>query len=130
MIRSYRRAADAQDLQAMTQDKGSLGRNILMVTLPIGVVLFLGVYWLARSYWAALVVAGAVALGSIWSNVQFFRTVGGRGRPGSEHSTVALQGHYSNGDIEVFRARPETLQEDLENAFGKGRPDEPRRGSR
>jgi hypothetical protein len=64
MIRSHRRAADAQDLQAMTQDKGSLGRNVLMVTLPIGVVLFLGVHWLARSYWLALVVAGAVARGS------------------------------------------------------------------
>ena len=27
MIGSYRRAADAQDLQEMTQDKGSLGRS-------------------------------------------------------------------------------------------------------
>jgi hypothetical protein len=37
-----------------------------------------------------------------------------------EHSTVALQSHYSNGDIEVFRAQPQTLQQDLEHAFGKG----------
>lgn len=37
-----------------------------------------------------------------------------------EHSTVGLQSHYSNGDIEVFRAQPSTLQHDLENAFGKG----------
>jgi hypothetical protein len=37
-----------------------------------------------------------------------------------EHSTVGLQSHYSNGDIEIFRAQPQTLQQDLENAFGKG----------
>jgi hypothetical protein len=199
MIRSYRRAADEADLKAMTQGRGSLVRNVLMVSLPIGFVLFLGMYWLTRSYVVALVVAGAVALGSIWSNVRFFRTVGKRGRPGSEQSTVeimeveatrvldiehlgshgpaycfftadgtalllvgqwlmesprfpslsfrlfrwaddgkpirieatgetvdpeqstvALQGDYKNGDIEVFRAQPQTLQQDLENAFGRG----------
>jgi hypothetical protein len=69
-------------------------------------LLFLSIYWLTRSYVAALVVAGAVALGSIWSNVRFFRTVGEQGRPG--------------GDIAVFRAQPQTLQQDLENAFGRG----------
>jgi hypothetical protein len=37
-----------------------------------------------------------------------------------EPSTLALQSHYSNGDIEVFRAQPQTLQQDLENAFGTG----------
>lgn len=199
MIRTYRRSADAEDLKAMTQDKGSLGRNVLAVTLPIGLVLFLGMYWLTRSYLAALVVAGAVASASIWSNVRFFRTVRARGKPGAEQSTVevmeveatrvqdiehlgshgpaycfftadgtalllvgqwlmefprfpslsfrlfrwaddgrpiriettgetiepeqsivALQGHYTNGDIEVFRAQPPTLQQDLENAFGGG----------
>ena len=199
MIRSYRRAADEADLKAMTHGKGSLVRNVMMVSLPMGFVLLLGMYWLTRSYVAALVVAGAVALGSIWSNVRFFRTVGERGTPGSEQSTVevmevestrvldiehlgshgpaycfftadgtalllvgqwllefprfpslsfrlfrwaddgkpirieatgesiepeqstvALQGHYTNGDIEVFRAQPQTLQQDLESAFGRG----------
>ena len=199
MIRSSRRAADVEDLKAMTHGKGSLVRNVLMLTLPMGLILFLGTYWLVRSYVVALVVAGLVALGSIWSNVRFFRTVGQRGTPSAaqsaveileveaarvldiehlgshgpaycffagdgtalllvgqwligiprfpslsfqlhrwaddgkpirieatgrtvepEQSTVALQGHYSNGDIEVFRAQPHTLQQDLENAFGKG----------
>jgi hypothetical protein len=199
MIRSYRRAADAEDLKAMTQGKGSPVRNILTVTLPIGVLLWLGMYWLARSVWPALVVAGAFALGSVWSNARFFRTVGARAKPGTDHSTVemmeveatrvldiehlgshgpaycfftvdgralllvgqwsiqtprfpslsfrlfrwvedgtpirievigsktapepstvALQSQYSNGDIEVFRAQPQTLQQDLENPFGKG----------
>src|SRR5262245_38575261 len=90
MIRTYRRPADAQDLKAMTQDKGSLVRNILVVSLPIGAFLFLAMYWLTRSYWVALVVAGVVALASIWSNVSFFRTVGQRGRAGSERSTVEV----------------------------------------
>jgi hypothetical protein len=199
MIRSYRRAADAEDLEAMTEGKGSPVRNILTVTFPIGVLLWLGTYWLVRSVWPALVVAGAFVLGSVWSNARFFRTVGARAKPGTdrstvevmeveatrvldiehlgshgpaycfftvdgramllvgqwlmqargfpslsyrlfrwvedgtpirievtgsktapEHSTVALQSHYSNGDIEVFRAQPQTLQQDLEHAFGKG----------
>ena len=199
MIRSYRRAADAADLKAMTQGKGSLVRNVVMVTLPMGFALFLGMYWLTRSYLAALVVASVVVSASIWSNVRFFRTVGERGRPGSEQSTVdvmeveatrvldiehlgshgpaycfftadgtalllvgqwlmevprfpslsfrllrwaadgkpirieatgktvepepstvALQDHYTNGDIEVFRAQPQTLQQDLSKAFGGG----------
>lgn len=199
MIRSYRRAADAEDLKAMTQGKGSPVRNVLTVTLPIGALLFLGMYWLARSVWPALVVASAFVLGSVWSNARFFRTVGARARPGTdrstvevleveatrvldiehlgshgpaycfftadgralllvgqwlmrtprfpalsfrlfrwvedgtpirievtgsktapEHATVALQSHYSNGDIEIFPAQPQTLQQDLENAFGKG----------
>jgi hypothetical protein len=199
MIRSYRRAADAEDLEAMTEGKGSPVRNILTVTFPIGVLLWLGTYWLVRSVWPALVVAGAFVLGSVWSNARFFKTVEARAKPGTdrstievmeveatrvldiehlgshgpaycfftvdgramlligqwlmqarrfpslsfrlfrwvedgtpirievtgsrtapEHSTVALQSHYSNGDIEVFRAQPPTLQQDLENAFGKG----------
>lgn len=36
-----------------------------------------------------------------------------------EHSTVTLRSTYRNGDIEVFRAKPETLQNDLDSAFQK-----------
>src|SRR4029453_13865803 len=112
MIRSYRRAADAEDLKAMTQGKGSPVRNILTVTLPIGVLLWLGMYWLARVFWAglcvagrplvlgicllarfvwpAVFVAGAFVLGSVWSNARFFRTVGARARPGTDRSTVEV----------------------------------------
>jgi hypothetical protein len=42
---------------------------------------------------------------------------GGRVKP--EHSTVALRQGYRNSDIELFDANPETLQEDLQNSFGK-----------
>jgi len=199
MIRTYRRPANAEDMKAMTQGKGSLVRNILTVTLPIGAILFVGMYWLSRSSLVAIVVAGLFLLGSIWSNTRFFKTVGERGKSGSdqptvevmeveatrvldiehlgshgpaycfftvdgqallligqwlmriprfpslsfrvfrwvddgrpirievtgtkirpEHSTVGLQSHHSNGDIEVFHAQPHTLQQDLETAFGKG----------
>lgn len=199
MIHRYRRAAEPDDLKALTEGRGSPVQNILTITLPIGVLLWLGIYWSARSVGLALVVAGAFVLGSVWSNARFFRMVGARARPGTdrstvevmevealrvldiehlgshgpaycfftadgralllvgqwlmgvprfpslsfrlfrwaedgkpirlevtgrqsapEHSTVALQSHYSNGDIEVFRAQPQTLQQDLEKAFGKG----------
>jgi hypothetical protein len=199
MIRSYQRPANVDDLKAMKEGKGSFVRNILTITLPIGALLFVGIYWLFNSSWLALVLGGLFVAGSTWSNTKFFRTVGARetsgtGRPtvevievdavrvldiehlGShgpaycfftddnrallligqwllrapkfpslsfrlfrwiddgmpiriestgrkakpEHSTISLQSHYSNGDIEVFPAQPETLQQDLEKAFGKG----------
>jgi hypothetical protein len=199
MIRIYRRSADTKDIEAMKQGKGALVWNIVLVTLPIGAILFGGLYLVAHSYVLALVVAGVFVLGSVWSNTKFFKTVGKRetsgpdqstvevmeveatrvfdiehlgshgpaycfftgdgralllvgqwlmgipkfpslsfrlsrwaddGRPirievtgrrlKPEHSTVGLHSHYSNGDIEVFRAQPQSLQQDLENAFGKG----------
>jgi hypothetical protein len=36
-----------------------------------------------------------------------------------EPSTVSLRGGYSNRDVEVFTARPDTLQQDLDAAFGR-----------
>ena len=198
MLRSHRRAAEARDLAAETEGKGSLVRNLLAVTLPGGVVLFLGVLLLFRSLLAALVPATLFVLASTWSNVCFFRSVRERsttrsarsevevleveatrvldlehlgshgpaycfftadgealllvgqwmldvpnfpslsfrlirwaddGRPirievlggevEPEPSTVALQGRYANGDVETLHARPETLQQDLDRAFGK-----------
>ena len=35
-----------------------------------------------------------------------------------EHSTVRLHAHYEMGYVELFAASPETLQQDLERAFG------------
>jgi hypothetical protein len=140
MIRSYRRAADAEDLKALTRGKGSPVRNIVTITLPIGALLFLGTYWLARSVWPALVVAGAFVLGSVWSNARFFRTVGARAKSGTDRSTVAVMEVEAARvlDIEhlgshgpaycLFAADGQALllvgqwlmQQDLENAFGKG----------
>jgi hypothetical protein len=199
MIRSYQRPAVAEDMKAMKEGKGSFARNLLTITLPIGALLFVGMYWLFNSSLLALALAGLFVAGSTWSNTRFFRTVGARetsgtGRPkvevievdavrvldiehlGShgpaycfftddnrallligqwlmrvpkfpslsfrlflwiddgtpiriestgrtakpEHSTISLKSHYSNSDIEVFPAQPETLQQDLEKAFGKG----------
>jgi hypothetical protein len=78
MIRIYHRSADSKDIEAMTQGKGSLVWNIVTVTLPIGAILFGGLYPVAHSYVLALVVAGVFVLGSVWSNTKFFRTVGRR----------------------------------------------------
>jgi hypothetical protein len=170
----------------------------LTVTLPIGAVLFVGMYLIVNSL-LALTLAGLFVLGSTWSNARFFKTAGAREKSGTErptvevmeveatrvldiehlgshgpaycfftgdgsallsigqwmmrfpkfpslsfqlfrwvddgkpirievsggtvepeHSTIGLKSHYSNGDIEVFQAQPDTLQQDLENAFGTG----------
>jgi hypothetical protein len=84
MIRTYRRPANAEDVKAMTEGRGSLVRNILTVTLPIGAILLVGMYWVTRSYWLAIVVASMFLLGSIWSNTRFFKTVGEREQSGSK----------------------------------------------
>ena len=197
MIHSDRRSAAAEDIETMREGRGSPIRNIVTVTLPVGTILFVGVYWVSRSYLLALAVAGVFVVASIRSNAKFFATAGSREKSGSdqstvevieveatrvldiehlgshgpaycffaddgralllvgqwlmrfpqfpalsfrvfrwaddgrpirievtgreslpEHSTAALRSHYSNGDIEVFRAHPETLQQDLGNAFG------------
>ena len=199
MIRIYQRPADAEDLKAMKDGKGSFVRNVSTITLPFGALLFVGIYWLFNSSWLALALAGLFVAGSTWSNTKFFRTVGAREKSGTgrstvdvlevdavrvldiehlgshgpaycfitddnrallligqwlmrvpkfpslsfrlcrwiddgtpiriestgrkvkpEHSAISLKSHYSNRDIEVFPAHPETLQQDLEKAFGKG----------
>lgn len=38
-----------------------------------------------------------------------------------EHSAIGLKDNYSHNDIEVFNASPDTLQQDLQNAFGTGK---------
>ncbi len=37
----------------------------------------------------------------------------------AEHSTVRLRSSYRVADVEVFDAKPETLQNDLDRAFDK-----------
>ena len=65
MIRSYRRAADAEDLKALTQGEGSPVRNILTVTLPTGAILLAGhVLGGPLRTGRRIVVAGAFLLGS------------------------------------------------------------------
>lgn len=45
------------------------------------------------------------------------KSTGKRIRP--EHSTVCLRASHRLGDVELFDATPETLQDDLDNAFAK-----------
>jgi hypothetical protein len=197
MIRVSHRATNDSDLTALTKGAGSLVRNLLVVTVPLTLVIFAGVFWLSKSTIVAAVVAGLLMIGSTVSNVRFFRDVRGRERTkddptavevieveafrvldiehlGShgpaycffasdgqalllvgqwllerrkfptlafrlnrwsdngepirlepigkkvkpEQSRVALRGTYKNRDIELFRAAPETLQQDMDNAFG------------
>jgi hypothetical protein len=194
----YRRPVEAADLGALTKGRGSLARNILMLTAPVTVGLLAAVYVISRSWPAAAVIAGLFLVGSVTSNVRFFRKVRARTASGAdgtlvevmeveasrvfdiepqgshgpaycffagdgqavllvgqwllerrkfptlsfrlsrwsqdgtpirieaigkkvkpEPSTVSLRGGYSNCDVEVFPASPDTLQRDLDTAFGR-----------
>jgi hypothetical protein len=198
MIRTYRRPAESTDIQAATEGKGSLSRNLLTLILPAGVVLFAVPYLVFDSFLSGAIISTLFVGGSTWSNVRFFSKTGARARSTAgaivevievdatrvfeiEHqgshgpaycffssdgdallligqwqmgvkrfpslsfrvmrwvddgspirievtgrkvkpelSTVSLQGHYSNGDIEILKAQPDTLQQDLDRAFGRG----------
>jgi hypothetical protein len=198
VIRTFHTSADDRDIRAMTQGKGSLGRNLIFTSLPVALFLFAVVYIIWRSLPAASVVGGVALVASAWSNVRFFNEVrrrqesransaavevteveasrvldieplgshgpalvffagdgkalllvgqwlldyrsfpstsfrlyqwgdtkkpirieptGGRVKP--EHSTVQLHSSYRLTDVELFEATPETLQHDLDRAFGK-----------
>jgi hypothetical protein len=198
MIRIYHRSVDDVDLAAMTEGRGSFARNIVALTLPTTIGLFVVIYLVFRSLFAAILISGLFFVGSTISNVRFFRKVRARERSktdpravevmdveasrvlniehvGShgpaycffvgdgkallligqwllnqrkfpslsfrlarwshngdpirvevvgkkvkpEHSVVGLKSNYSYNDIEVFNASPDTLQQDLQSAFGK-----------
>jgi hypothetical protein len=198
MIRTFHASADDRDFRAMTRGSGSLGRNLVFVSLPLSVFLSGLAYLLSRSFVAASIVGGLVLLASVWSNVSFFSDVrrrrnsrsddravevtevqasrvldieplgshgpawvffgdGGKAlllvgqwllavrsfpsrsfllyrwadtkkpirikstgkRVKPEHSTVSLRARHHLRDVEVFDATPETLQDDLDRAFGE-----------
>jgi hypothetical protein len=81
MMNIYHRAANDLDLKALIQGRGSPGRNLLVVVLPVSLVLFGAVYFLWRPLLAAVSAAGVgVFLASTFSNIRFFRNVEGRKR--------------------------------------------------
>ena len=77
-------------MKAMKQGRGSPIRNIVTVTLPVGAILFAGVYWLGRSHWLALAVAGVFVVASIWSNARFFSAARQRRKSGFDQPTVEV----------------------------------------
>ena len=56
----------------------SPARNILFTTMPLSVVAFLVLYGVSRSLWIAALIAAALMVASIVSNVRFSRKVAGR----------------------------------------------------
>ena len=64
----------------MTRGKGSLGRNLLVVSLTAGLLLFAVVYVIWRSVIAACFVAGFAFAASAASNARFFSSVRRRQR--------------------------------------------------
>jgi hypothetical protein len=78
MIRTSVVDADERDLQAMVPPGSSPARNIALTTVPLSVVAFLVIYAVSRSAWIAGALAAVLMVGSIVSNVRFFRKVAGR----------------------------------------------------
>ena len=74
----------------MTRGKGSLGRNLLFVSLPIALVLAGIVYAFWRSPVAASLVGAATFISSAWSNVSFFRGVRRRTGSAADGQQVAV----------------------------------------
>jgi hypothetical protein len=74
-LRKSYRAADDLDLTALTSERGSAGRNLLTVSLPFGVAVFMVIYF----RWRAVLIAGGIAAAlfaaSAFSNIRFFRKV-------------------------------------------------------
>jgi len=76
LIRTFHTSADDRDLKAMTRGKGSLGRNLFLVSFPVALFLFALVYVVSRrSLIAASVVAALAFVASAWSNISFFSDV-------------------------------------------------------
>ena len=74
-MRSYQRAANDLDVQALSVERGSLGRNIVIVSLPSAVIVFGVVYAMWRSVTTASIIATGLFLASLLSNIRFFRSV-------------------------------------------------------
>ncbi len=89
MIRTFRTAVDDRDLSAMTRGRGSLGRNLVFVSLPIVLVLSAVAYAVGRSVLVAALLGTVIFAASAWSNVRFFSTV--RRRQASQSNGDAVQ---------------------------------------
>jgi hypothetical protein len=75
MIRTVQTSIDDRDLRAMTRGKGSLGRNLVLVTIPATLLFFGLVYIVWRSWLVAWIAAACVFAASAWSNLRFSREV-------------------------------------------------------
>jgi hypothetical protein len=75
VIRTFQTSVDDRDSSAMTRGKGSLGRNLLLISLPAALLLFAVVYAVWRSSLAASIVAAFAFAASAWSNARFFNCV-------------------------------------------------------
>jgi hypothetical protein len=74
MLTTNCRAANDLDFKAVTQGRGSLGRN-LAVALTAGMVVGGIAYAFSRSWWIAVTAGVGLFAISVYSNLMFFRRV-------------------------------------------------------
>jgi hypothetical protein len=84
------RAANDLDLKQLTHARGTFGRNVVTVSLPVGVVVFGIVYFSWRSALVASVIAAILFLASLLSNIRFFRKVKQRELLKADDKAVAV----------------------------------------
>jgi hypothetical protein len=90
VIRTFHTSADERDIQAMTRNKGSLLRNLLVIALPVGLFLFALVYAVWRSVIAASVAGVLAFTASAWSNARFFIAVRRRQASRTDNQVVEV----------------------------------------
>lgn len=62
MLSAYHRAANDEDIGALASGRGSLWRNLVTLTLPTAVLIFVIVY----AKWRSLAIAAAVSTGLLF----------------------------------------------------------------
>lgn len=72
------RAIVEPDLVALRRGRGSLWRNIASVSVPVSLLVFVGVYLYRGSRLGASLVGAAVFAASVWSNLIFHRKLRAR----------------------------------------------------
>ena len=70
--------------------KGSLGRNLLLISLPVALFLFVLVYVISRFLVLGLIIGLVAFVASAWSNVRFFSAVRRRKAGSSTGQAVAV----------------------------------------
>jgi hypothetical protein len=90
VIRTVQTSIDDRDLRAVTRGRDSLGRNLVLVTIPATLLLFGLVYIIWRSWLVAWIALACVFAASAWSNLRFSREVRRRREPRAHPETVRV----------------------------------------
>jgi len=101
VIRTSHASADDRDFKAMTRGKGSLGRNLALVYIPVALFLFALVYVVWRSLTAASIVGGLAFIASAWSNTRFFSDIRRRKDSRADSQSVEITEVHASRVLDI-----------------------------